>query len=105
MGIDGRIYPLSAIPKKSGKPAGELDFMDEWYPIQVKQKDKAGRPDIDQFEAAMLRAKRKKGFFVAFDFSEDALAEVDAFFRREHTVIVPLSVKEILNERIAQKLA
>jgi hypothetical protein len=21
--------------------------MDEWYPVQVKQKDKAGRPDID----------------------------------------------------------
>ena len=42
MGIDGRIYPVSAVPK-SGKKAGELDFMDHWYPIQVKQKDKAGR--------------------------------------------------------------
>ena len=77
----------------------------KWYPIQVKQKDKVGRPDIDQFETAMLRAKRKKGFFVAFDFSSDALTEVDAFFRRQHTVIVPLTVKEILDERIAQKLA
>jgi hypothetical protein len=105
MGIDGRIYPLSAVPKKSGKAAGELDFMDDWYPIQVKQQDKVGRPDIDQFEAAMLRAKRKKGFFVAFDFSSDALKEVDAFFRREHTVIVPFTVREILDERIAQKLA
>ncbi len=105
MGIDGRIYPLSAVPKKSGKAAGELDFMDDWYPIQVKQQDKVGRPDIDQFEAAMLRAKRKKGFFVAFDYSEDALKEIGAFFRREHTVIVPFTVKEILDERIAQKLA
>ncbi|MBI3662081.1 MAG: restriction endonuclease [Acidobacteria bacterium] len=105
MGIDGRIYPLSAVPQRSGKAAGELDFMDDWYPIQVKQQDKVGRPDIDQFEAAMLRAKRKKGFFVAFDFSADALKEVDAFFRREHTVIIPLTVKEILDERIAQKLA
>jgi len=105
MGIDGRIYPLSAVPKKSGKAAGELDFMDDWYPIQVKQQDKVGRPDIDQFEAAMLRTKRKKGFFVAFDFSRDALTEIDGFFRREHTVIIPLTVKEILDERIAQKLA
>ncbi len=40
--------------------AGELDFMDEWYPIQVKQHDQVGRPDIDKFETAMLRAKRKK---------------------------------------------
>jgi DNA modification methylase len=105
MGIDGRIYPLSAVPKKSGKAAGELDFMDDWYPIQVKQQDKVGRPDIDQFEAAMLRTKRKKGFFVAFDFSRDAQTEIDGFFRREHTVIIPLTVKEILDERIAQKLA
>ena len=39
-GIDGRIYPVSAAPAKKGKETGHLDFMDEWYPIQVKQKDK-----------------------------------------------------------------
>ncbi len=105
MGIDGRIYPLSAVPHKSGKAAGELDFMDDWYPIQVKQGDKVGRPDIDKFEAAMIRAKRKKGFFVGFDFSHDALAEIGAFFKAQHTVIVPLTVREILDEQIAQKLA
>jgi adenine-specific DNA-methyltransferase len=105
MGIDGRIYPLSAVPHKSGKAAGELDFMDDWYPIQVKQGDKVGRPDVDMFEAAMIRAKRKKGFFVGFDFSHDALAEIGAFFIAQHTVIVPLTVREILDEQIAQKLA
>jgi hypothetical protein len=105
MGIDGRIYPLSALPHKSGKAAGELDFMDDWYPIQVKQGDKVGRPDVDMFEAAMIRAKRKKGFFVGFDFSHDALAEIGAFFKSQHTVIVPLTVREILDEQIAQKLA
>ena len=105
MGIDGRIYPLSAAPAKTGKAAGELDFMDDWYPIQVKQHEKVGRPDVDMFETAMRRAKRKKGFFVGFDFSDDALTEIGAFFRREHTVIVPLTVREILDEHIAQKLA
>jgi DNA modification methylase len=105
MGIDGRIYPVSSMPAKSGKKAAELDFMDVWYPIQVKQKDKAGRPDIDSFEAAMMREERTKGFFVSFEFSSDALREVDAFFRREHRVIVPLTVREILDESIARKLA
>ncbi|MGB2796844.1 MAG: DNA methyltransferase [Phycisphaerae bacterium] len=105
MGIDGRIFPVSAMPKKSGKAAGELDFMDVWYPIQVKQKDKVGRPDIDSFEAAMIRADRTKGFFVAFDYSSDALTEIDAFFRRSHKAIIPLTVKEILDEEIAKKLA
>lgn len=103
MGIDGRIYPAHATPK--AKKPGELAFMDVWYPIQVKQKDKAGRPDIDAFEAVMMREARAKGFFVSFDFSHDAMTEVDAFFRREHRVIVPLTVHDILEEEIAAKLA
>jgi hypothetical protein len=52
----------------------------------------------------MLRAKRREGFFVGFDFTNDALTEIDAFFRRQHTAIVPLTVREILDEQIAQKL-
>ena len=104
MGIDGRIYPIGSEPGATGKDAGQLDFMDDWYPIQVKQMDKVGRPDIDNFEAAMMRTKRKKGFFVGFDFTSDALREIDGFFRREHIVISPLTVREILDETIAQKL-
>ena len=73
-------------------------------PIQVKQKDKVGRPDIDAFEAAMMRGDRTKGFFVAFDYSSDALTEIDAFFRRAGKVIIPLTVREILDEQIAKKL-
>jgi hypothetical protein len=70
----------------------------------VKQKDKAGRPDIDSFEAVLTRENRPKGFFVAFDFSEDALTEIDRFFRSDHRAIVALTVKEILEEHIAKKL-
>jgi DNA modification methylase len=104
-GIDGRIYPISSLPRKSGEAVGELAFMDVWYPIQVKQKDKVGRPDIDAFEAVMTREKRTKGFFVAFDYSSDALTEIDAFFRRSGTSIIALTVKDILEEQIARKLA
>ena len=102
MGIDGRIYPAHSMPTKK---ADELGFMDVWYPIQVKQKDKAGRPDIDSFEAVMQRENRTKGFFVSFDYSHDALTEVGAFFRRSGRIIVPLTVREILDEEIAEKLA
>jgi hypothetical protein len=102
MGIDGRIYPVSATPKKK---AGELDFMDAWYPIQVKQKDKAGRPDIDAFEAVMMLEDRTKGFFVSFDYSQDAMSEIQAFFKKSGKVIIPFTVKEILDEQIAHKLA
>lgn len=104
MGIDGRIYPVAAAPKKRMAKA-QLEFMDTWYPVQVKQKDKAGRPDIDSFEAMMMRTDRTKGFFVSFDYSRDATTEIDAFFRKTGKVIVPLTVSEILDEELARKLA
>jgi hypothetical protein len=91
MGIDGRIYPVAAAPRTSGKTANRLAFMDVWYPVQVKQKDKAGRPDIDAFEAMMTRTNRTKGFFVSFDYTSDALAEIGAFFRKSGKIIIPLT--------------
>lgn len=75
------------------------------YPVQVKQKDKASRPDIDAFEAMMTRTDRTKGFFVAFGYSGDALIEIDAVFRKRAKVIIPLTVTEIFNEQLAKKLA
>jgi len=103
-GIDGRVFLVSAMPEETGEYAGELNFMDDWYPVQVKQKDKTGRQDIDAFETAMNRTRRRKGFVVSFDFTRDALAEIQEFFVREHKIIVALTVKEILEETIAQKL-
>jgi hypothetical protein len=70
----------------------------------VKQKDRAGRPDIDAFETALRRSRQQKGFFVSFDYSDDALREIDRFFKEDHAVIVPLTVREILDEQIARKL-
>lgn len=53
----------------------------------------------------MARADRKKGFFVSFDYTRDALTEIDAYFRKSGRVIIPLTVREILDEQIAKKLA
>ncbi len=49
MGVEGRIFPVGTKPSE-----GKL-FSDDWFPIQVKQMDKVGRPDIDAFEAVMER--------------------------------------------------
>jgi hypothetical protein len=103
LGIDGRIYPVSAMPELRVKENVEMDFMDVWYPIQVKQTDKVGRPDIDAFETAMQRAKRKLGYFVGFEFSHDALFEIDRFRRQTGCEIKSLTVREILDEEIVAK--
>lgn len=71
----------------------------------MKQKDKVICPDVDVFETAMRPSRRDKGFFISFDYSEDALSEIDRFFKADHAVIIPLTVREILNEQIARKLA
>jgi DNA modification methylase len=104
MGIDGRIYPASKIGAVPDKLDGELDFMDKWYPVQVKQEDKAGRPEIDAFEAAMIRAKRDKGFFVAFSYTNDAIQETRRFFQDQHKVIKLLTVSELLDGSYRDKL-
>lgn len=93
-GIDGRLY-LADITK-----AHKGDFfetLDRWYPIQVKQVDKAGRPDIDNFETAMRRDKRVKGYFIAFGFSEDAMKEIKRAGKIDGLEIVPITVDELLN--------
>ena len=103
--MDGRIFPVSAMDHVRKAGADDIALEERWFPIQVKQKDKAGRADMDAFETAMRRAKCEKGFFVSFDYTGDAMTEISQFFREEHRVIIPLTVREILDEQIAHKLA
>jgi hypothetical protein len=53
----------------------------------------------------MTREDHIKGFFVAFDYTFDALREIDRFFRQSGKAIIGLTVREILDEEIARKLA
>jgi hypothetical protein len=96
MGIDGRIFPVSSLPKESPK-ANMLAFMDDWFPVQVKQREKAGRPDIDSFEAVLMREQRDLGFFVAFDFTSDAEREVRRFHEKSGREIRLLRVEELID--------
>ena len=93
-GIDGRLY-LADVEKEHRGDFTEL--LDTWYPIQVKQMDKAGRPDIDRFETAMHRDKRTKGYFVAFGFSDGAIREIKRANQSDGLDIVPITVAEILS--------
>ena len=79
-------------------------FAGDWFPIQVKQTDKVGRPDIDQFEAVMEREDRQRGFFIAFGYSSDAHREANAFHKRTRRIIKLLTVQEILDEEFVQKM-
>ena len=97
-GIDGRIYPVSHMPGESPDAASRFGFMDHWYPVQAKQVDKVGRPVVDSFVAAMIRAGRSKGYLVSFGFSAEAKAEIRAVRERSGQNIVPITVREILDK-------
>jgi hypothetical protein len=64
-------------------------------------------PDTKSSVAPGREGVRKllKGFFVAFDYTEDAEREITDYFKREQRVIIPLTVKELLEGNFAHKLA
>src|SRR6185437_13344974 len=91
-GIDGKLYPIERKKEKTDEK-GLFGDIDPYYPIQVKQKDKAGRPDIDAFETAMRRDKRKRGYFISFAFSEDAMKEIRRLDNEGELEIIAVTVK------------
>lgn len=110
MGIDGRIFPVGTRPTDGGNKktkhgeAGASMFAGDWFPIQVKQAEKVGRPDVDAFEAVMAREDRQRGFFVAFGYTADAQAEAAAFHKKTGRIIKLITVQEILDEQHTQKM-
>ncbi|MGL4402020.1 MAG: hypothetical protein ACRCXD_19340 [Luteolibacter sp.] len=50
------------------------------------------------------RGECQKGFFISFDYTSDAMTEVGRFFKQTGRVIVLLTVREILEEKIGHKL-
>ncbi|MCK4872218.1 MAG: restriction endonuclease [Phycisphaerales bacterium] len=102
MGIDGRIFPVGSKPADT-----DSMFAEDWFPVQVKQSEKVGRPEIDKFEAVMERegsGGRQRGFFVAFSYTKNAEQECAAFHKRTGRIIKLLTVQEILDEEHVQKM-
>jgi hypothetical protein len=99
-GADTRGFAGRICPARGGTASN-----DSWWPLQARRKDKVEALEIRMFEGVLFRHDRTKGFFVAFDYSASALKEVDRCFRLTDKVIVPLTVREILEEQIARKLA
>jgi hypothetical protein len=67
--------------------------------------DKAGRFDIDAFDAGMERegeGGRQRGFFVSFGYTKDAEQECAAFHRRTGRIIKLLTVQQILDQEHVQ---
>lgn len=62
------------VGKKGDK--GIDGYYKEEIPIQIKHQEKVGRNTVDNFETALKRARRNRGFIIGFSFTKDAHDEV-----------------------------
>ncbi len=83
-------------PRKTGDMGIDGYSFMEALPVQVKQSEKVGRNVIDNFETAIQRAGKHKGYVIAFSFTRGAHEEA-ARAKAEHGLIIELvSVNRLL---------
>jgi DNA modification methylase len=68
----------------------------EQLPIQVKQSERVGRNPVDNFETAILRAKKHKGYLVAFSFTKTAYEEAARAKREGLVEVVLVKVEDVV---------
>jgi DNA modification methylase len=113
-GIDGKLYLVDRVSLeagatkvkklKTGEQVLAFDPLENYIPIQVKQKETVGRPDIDSFFAAVKRDKRKRGFFAAFSFADTARKEAERLWMEEHVMIQCVTVKQLIDRDFRKEL-
>lgn len=67
------------------------------FPIQVKQSEDVGRNVVDNFETAMRRFGKTKGYIVAFSFGRGAVEEAARVKNQEGLEIILRTVQDLLN--------
>jgi hypothetical protein len=68
----------------------------ERLPIQVKQRERVGRNDVDNFETAIERDGKQKGFMVAFSFTRGAYEETARARRSRGIEVVLVKVEDVV---------
>jgi DNA modification methylase len=90
-------------PRKSGDMGIDgYSFMVQ-DPIQVKQSERVGRNVVDNFETAMDRADKAKGYIVAFSFTRGAKEEVARVRWNRKLDIQLVTVDQLLEPDIEQR--
>jgi len=67
------------------------------YPIQVKQSKRVGRNVVDNFETAIRRINKNKGYIVAYSFVKSAYEEAARAKNQDRLEIVLRTVKELIS--------
>jgi len=73
------------------------------FPIQVKQSENVGRNVVDNFETAMRRINKKKGYIVAYSFVKNAYEEAARAKNQDGIEIVLRTVEELISGKIEKQ--
>ncbi len=65
-------------------------------PVQVKQQEHVGRPDIQKFESAIRRERKSKGYFFALGFTKQAHDEVARVKMEEELEIELVKIRDLI---------
>jgi len=93
-------------PKKVGDMGIDGFTFFNRYPIQVKQSENIGRNVIDNFETALQRDKKDRGYIIALSFGKGAYEEV-ARVKKDGLFIELLTVDKLLGfseEKVSDKM-
>lgn len=82
--------------RKSGDMGIDGYSFFEALPIQVKQSESVGRNVVDNFETAVSRAGKHKGYLVAFSFAKGAYEEAARARREGRPKIVLVKVEDLV---------
>ncbi len=87
---------LGAIPNRV--KVGDYGIDGKLYPIE-REKGKSDEKGLfGDFQTAIRRDGRRKGYFVSFDFTEDAIREIKRLDKEGQIEIIPITVKELLKK-------
>ena len=72
------------------------------FPIQVKQSESIGRNVVDNFETAIHRINKKKGYIVAYSFVKGAYEEVARAKNQNNIDIILRTVQELIEGKVEE---
>jgi restriction endonuclease Mrr len=84
-------------PKLSGDFGIDGYTLFNRLPIQVKQQDHVGRPDVQKFESAIRKERKEKGYIFGLGFTKPAYDEAARIKMESNIEIILHTVQDLVS--------
>lgn len=106
MGIDDRTFPVGTKPCDTVTKQGQTPsmFAGDWFPIQVKQTDKVGRPTSTSSKPSWPATSASPASSSRLAIRPTPKASAPLSTKKTGRIIKLINVQEILDEQHVQKM-